>query len=106
MEETPISRGQAKMNAIMATLHLIFYFGIALLIWGLALKKSIFWFGLAGVLVGLIISLLFVAPIMGMQKTKERTKELMFSIGSIWGGISIIIGILGILVWIIRAIFF
>jgi hypothetical protein len=35
--EKPISKGQAKMNAIMATLHLIVYYGIALSIWGLAL---------------------------------------------------------------------
>jgi len=105
-EEKPITKGQAKMNAIMATLHLIVYYGIGLSIWGLALKKSFLWFGLFGVIVGLLISLIFVVPVIAMQRTKERTKDIMFGVGASWGIIGIIIGVLGIVVWIIRAIFF
>jgi hypothetical protein len=106
MEEKPITRGQAKMNAIMATLHLIFYYGIALIIWGFALKQSIFWFGLTGVILGLLISLVFVVPVIAVQRTEEYTKDMMFAAGAIWGNIGIFIGILGIIVWIIRIIFF
>lgn len=106
LEEKPISKGQAKMNAIMAALHLIVYYGIALSIWGLALKKSFLWFGLSGVIVGTLISLVFVVPVIAMQRTVERTKDMMFAAGAIWGNIAILVGVLGIIVWIIRAIFF
>jgi len=106
MEEKPITRGQAKMNAIMAALHLVVYYGIALGIWGLALKKSFLWFGLSGVVVGLLISLVFVVPVIAMQRTEERTKDMMFAAGSIWGNIGILIGVLGIVAWIIRVIFY
>ena len=106
IEEKIISRGQAKMNAIIASLHLIVYYGIALSIWGLALKKSFLWFGLSGVMVGFLISLIFVAPVIAMQKTEGCTKDMMFAAGAIWGNIGIVIGILGIVVWIVKAIFF
>lgn len=105
-EEKPITKGQAKMNAFMATLHLIVYYGIALGIWGIALKKSFLWFGLFGVIAGLMISLMFVVPVIAVQGTEERTKDIMFGVGMMWGIIAIIIGALGIIVWIIRAIFF
>lgn len=94
------------MNAVMAALHLVVYYGIAISIWGLALKKSFLWFGLYGVIAGLLISLIFVVPVIAMQRTEERTKDIMFAAGSIWVSIGILIGILGIVVWVIRAIFF
>ena len=90
----------------MATLHLIICYGIALGIWGLVLKKNFLWFGLSGFIVGLLISLVFVVPVIAMQRTAKRTKNMMFAAGATWGNIGILIGILGIVVWIIRAIFF
>ncbi len=105
-QEQFITKSQSRMNAIMATLHLIFYYGIALLIWGFALKRSLLWFSLSGVLLGFIISLLFVAPVMASQKTVSRTKDMMFAAGALWGNLAIVIGILGILTFIIRVIFF
>lgn len=106
MVENPITRKQARMNAVMATLHLIVYYGIALGIWGLALKKAFVPFGLAGVIIGLLISLVLVAPVIAVQKSEERTREMMFAVGATWGNIAIFIGILGIVTWVIRAIFF
>ena len=44
MKETPMSSGQARMNALMAALHLVVYYGIALTIWGLALRQNVLWF--------------------------------------------------------------
>lgn len=105
-EEKKITRGQAKINAVMAAIHLIIYYGIALTIWGFALKKNLLWFGLSGAVIGLLISLVFVVPVIAIQKTEERTKDIMFAAGATWGNIGIFIGILGIFVWIIRAIFF
>ena len=106
MEEKPIEGGQAKMSAIMATLHLIVYYGIALSIWGLALEKSLLWFGISGAAVGLLISLVFVAPVIAAQKNAERIKDMVFAAGALWGNIGIIIGVLGLVAWIVRAIFF
>lgn len=105
MEEKPITKSQAIINAVMASLHLIVYYGIALSIWGLAIKKSFVRFGLFGVILGALISLFFVAPIIAVQRTEERTKDMMFAVGAMWGNVGILIGILGLVVWIIRAIF-
>ena len=106
MEEKSISKNQAKINAVMAALHLIVYYGIALSVWGLAFKKSFLYFGLAGMILGALISLIFVVPIIAIQKTAERTKDMMFAAGAIWGNIGILIGVVGLVAWIVRAIFF
>lgn len=105
MKEKQITKSQARVNAIMAILHLIVYFAIALGVWGLALEKSILWFGLGGAVAGLLIGLLFVAPVVSSQRSGDRTKEMMFAVGAIWGFIALSIGILGIIVWIIRLVF-
>lgn len=106
MEEKPLLKYEAFWTGVMAALHFIFYYSIAIGIWGLALKRSIFWFILSGAIVGLVISLLFVSPVVASQRTKGRIQDMMFAAGSMWGGLSIAIGILGIITWIIRAIFF
>ena len=108
-EHKSIIKRAAKVNAIKATLHFIVLYGIALSIWGLALKKNFLWFGLFGVIVGLLISLAFVVPVIVKQmtlRTEGDPRDTMFGAGVIWGGWAIIIGVLGIVVWIIRAIFF
>jgi hypothetical protein len=106
MEEKPLLKYEAFWSAVMTTLHLVVYYGVALSIWGLTLKKSIFWFGLYGVIAGLLISLVFVAPVIVTSKTKDRVRDMMFSAGAIWGNVGILIGILGIIIWIVRVIFF
>lgn len=94
------------MNAVMAAFHLVVYYGIASIIWGFALKRSMVWFGFSGAIVGLAISSIFVVPVIAAQRTEERTRDIMFAAGAIWGNIGIIIGILGIIVLVIRLIFF
>jgi len=100
-----ITKGQSKMNDIMASLHLIFYYGIALAIWGLAFKKFLL-LGLIGIGLGFLISLVFVAPVIASQRSAGRTKDMMFAAGAIWGNIAIVIGILGLIAWGIRVLFF
>lgn len=106
MEEEPISRVKARTSAVMAALHLIVYYGAAVGLWGLALKMSLILFVLVGAIIGLLISLLFVSPVVAMQRTKEKARDMMFAASSIWGGISIIIGVLALVIWIIRVLFF
>jgi uncharacterized membrane protein len=103
---TPLHRSESVMTAVFVSLQLIAYYGIAIGIWGLVFKKSFLVFGLYGVITGLLISLLSAAPVVAFQRTKERIREMSFGVGAIWGNLGIIICILGIVSWVIRAIFF
>lgn len=105
MEETILERSRAKSMALGIILQLVAGYCIAIGIWGLALNKSLFWFVLVGVIVGLLIGL-FNAKIILIQRTVEGASDMMFSMGSLWGGLCTIIGIFGLIVWIIRVIFF
>lgn len=102
----PIHRGESVMTAIMNTIQLMITYGIAIGIWGLVIKKSFLPFGLYGVITGLLFSLLFVAPVTASQRTKERIQDISFAAGSIWGNLGIIIGVVGLIAWVIRLIFF
>jgi hypothetical protein len=102
----PIHRSESIMTAISAILMLTIAYGVALGIWGLALKKSILWFGFYGGIAGFLIGLIFVAPVVATQRTKGRIQDVMFGVGGTLGGLGTIIGVLGIVAWIIRAIFF
>lgn len=102
----PIHRGESIMSAIFVSLQLMVYYGIAIGIWGLVFDKNFLVFGVYGFIAGFIISLLFAVPVVISQRVKERIKEMAFAIGATWGNIGIIIGVLGLVGWIIRLIFF
>jgi len=69
---------------------------------GVVFNKGFLWFGLWGCVAGLIISLLFVSPVIAMQKTKERIKDIVFASGFMWAPIAFVIGGAGIIAWIIK----
>jgi hypothetical protein len=102
----PIHRSQSVMTAVFVSLQLITYYGIAIGIWGLVFKKSFLVFGLYGVIAGLIISLFSAAPVVAFQRTKERIRLIVDGIGIMWGNLGIIIGLIGLVAWVIRLIFF
>ena len=102
----PIHKSESIMTAVFVSLQLVMYYGIAISIWGLVFRKSFLVFGFYGVIVGLLISLLFVAPIIAFQRTKERIRDMSFSINAMWGILGIIVGIVGLVALIIRIIFF
>jgi len=102
---TPLHKSESIMTAIFASLHLLVYYGIAIGIWGLVFKKSFLMFGFYGVIAGLLISLLSVAPVIAFQRTKEKVRDMSFGAGALWGNLGIIIGVVGLLAWIIRLIF-
>jgi hypothetical protein len=106
MAGTPLHRSEAVMTAIFASLQLIAYYGIALGIWGRVFNKSFLTFGFWGVIVGILISLLSVGPVIAFQRTKEKVKDMSFGAGAIWGNVAIIIGVVGLLAWIVKLIFF
>ena len=103
---TPIHRSESIMTAIMVSLTLVVCYGIAIGIWGLVFRRSFFDFGLYGVITGLLISLLFVAPVIATQRTKERIRNIIFGVDMMVTSVGIIIGVLGLVAWAIRLIFF
>ncbi len=102
----PIHRSESIMTAIFISLQLIVYYGIAIGIWGLIFLKNFLIFGLYGVTTGVLISLLFVAPAIAFQRTKERIGNMVFGTSAIWGNLGIIIGVSGLVTWVIKVIFF
>ncbi|MHB8841140.1 MAG: hypothetical protein ACYC56_05005 [Candidatus Aquicultor sp.] len=102
----PLHRSESIMTAIFVSLQLIAYYGIAIGIWGLVFKKSFLEFGLYGVIAGLLISLLSVAPVIAFQRTRERIRDMVFGASTIWGNLGIIIGVVGLVALVIRIIFF
>ncbi|MDP3899652.1 MAG: hypothetical protein Q8Q23_01075 [bacterium] len=102
----PIHRSESVMTAIMNTIRLMITYGITIGIWGLVFKKSFLTFGLYGTIAGLLISLLFIAPVTVSQRTKERIKDTSFGASLMLVTPVIYIGIAGLVVWIIRLIFF
>ncbi len=103
---TPLHRSESVMTAIFASIHLIAYYGIAIGIWGLVFSKSFLVFGFWGAIVGLLISLFSVAPVIASQRTKEKVRDMSFGAGALWGNLGIIIGIVGLIAWVIKLIFF
>ena len=102
----PLHRSESIMTAIFVSLQLMVYYGIAIGIWGLVFKKSFLVFGLYGVIAGLLISLLSAAPVVAFQRTKGRIRNIVDGVGIMWGNLGIIIGIMGLVAWVIRLIFF
>ncbi|KKP51424.1 MAG: hypothetical protein UR42_C0015G0013 [Candidatus Roizmanbacteria bacterium GW2011_GWA2_33_33] len=102
----PLHRSESIMTAVFVSLQLMAYYGIAIGIWGLVFKKSFLVFGLYGVIVGLLISLLSAAPVVAFQRTKERIRNIVDGVGLMWGNLGIIIGVVGLVVWVMRSIFF
>ena len=102
----PIHRSEAVMTAVWCVLQLIVVYAIVGGIWGLVFKKSFFVFGLFGGIAGLLVSALFVAPVVASQRTKQRIQDIVFGAGSLLFVPVILIGVLGLIAWVIRLIFF
>jgi len=103
---TPIHRNESIMTAVFVSLRLMVFYGIAIGIWGLVFKKSFLVFGLCGVVAGLIICLLFVAPVIASQRTKQRIRDMVFGAGAMWGNLGIIIGAVGLVALVLRFLIF
>ncbi|MCL4353436.1 MAG: hypothetical protein M1484_04055 [Patescibacteria group bacterium] len=102
---TPVHQSQSIMTAVFVSLRLMAYYGIAIGIWGLVLKKGFFVFVFYGVVAGFLISLLSVAPVVAFQRTRERIRNMVFGAGLLWGNLGIVIGVGGLIALIIRIIF-
>jgi hypothetical protein len=103
---TPIHRNEAVMTAVLTSLQLMVYYGIAVCIWGFVFKGSFLTSVFLGLLIGLLISIFSVAPVIASQRTKEKIRDMVFGVSVLWGNIGIIIGIVGLVALIIRLVFF
>ena len=103
---TPIHRNESLITAVFVSLKLMMFYGLAIGIWGLVFKKSFWGFGLCGVIIGLIICLLFVAPVIASQRTKQRIRDMVFGSGAMWGNLGIIIGVVGLVALVISSLIF
>lgn len=101
----PIHRSESIMTAMLVSLQVIFYYGIAIGIWGLVFEKNLS-FALYGAIVGLLISLLFIAPVIAAQRTKERIRDMVFGTSLLFGNLGIMIGIVGLIALAVKLIFF
>lgn len=72
-----IHRSQAVLTAVFVSLRIIAYYSIAIGIWSLVFNKSFYSFFLYGSITGFIISLLFVAPVISNQRTRERIRDIV-----------------------------
>ncbi|MBT3690154.1 hypothetical protein HOE31_03230 [bacterium] len=104
--QTLITRSQAITMAITVGFTFIIYWTISIGIWGLALNKNILSFALFGACFGLLIDILFIVPVIATKKTQEKALDMQTSANLVWGTPAIVIGILGLCVWIIKIIFF
>jgi len=102
----PIHRSEAIMTAVWCVLQLIASYAVVAGLWGLVFKKSFLVFGLFGGIAGLLVSLIFVAPVVAFQRTKKRIQDITFGAGSLLFVPVIYIGILGLIAWIVRMLFF
>lgn len=102
----PIHKNESITTAILVSLQLMLFYGIAVGIWGLFFKKGFLGFGLFGVIVGLLISLLFVVLTIPSLRTKKRAGDMVFFVTGTWGNLGIFIGVVGLIAWAIRSIFF
>lgn len=103
---TPVNRSESIMSGVFVSLQVMVYYGIAAGIWGLVFEHSFLTFGLYGVIAGLVISLLSAGPVVAFQRTKERVRDISFGAGATLGNLGIIVGVLGIIAWIVRVVFF
>lgn len=102
----PIHRSEAVMTAAWCVLQIIVVYAVVLGIWGLVFKKSFFIFGIFGGIAGLLVSVLFIAPVVASQRTKQRIRNIVFGAGSLLFIPMVYIGVLGLIALIVRLIFF
>lgn len=103
---TLVHKRDSISAAIYASSRVIISFGIGIGIWSLLLSKSFLHFVIYGIGVGFIISLFIIFPVIAKQRTKERIKDMIFSIGALIIPIGFGIGAIGIIAWLTKIIFF
>ena len=103
---TPVHKMESVMTAIIASLQLMVYYGVAIGIWGIVFGKSFLLFSFYGAIAGLLISSLSTAPVIASQRTREKIKDMAFASSSLLGNLGIAIGVVGLVALSARIILF
>jgi len=105
MDEQPIEKRDTRAEAIGSVVRFAFTYGVVVGLWGLALNKDFVLFGVVGAILGSILSLIFAVPVISTRKTYEDMDDAVSGTNAIWGAAAIYVGISGVIVWIVRIIF-
>jgi hypothetical protein len=95
----------AKFRATLTFAYMTVLWAIAFGLWGMAFNFAPDWFAAGGAALGAVISLLSWTTI-ASQGTPRGAKDMQFVAGATFGNFGIIIGGVGLIAWVIRAIFF
>jgi hypothetical protein len=88
-----------------ASVNLLIGYAIAFGIWAFVFRANFLWFAIAGIFIAGLIILFLSGPLFTMKRTIEHIQAVTFVVG-IWEKIAVIIGVLGLIAWGMRAIFF
>ena len=102
---TPAHRNESVLTSLFVCIRLIAYYSIAIGIWGVVLRKSLITFSVFGAILGLLICLMFVGPVIALQRIREKVKDMVFAASMMWGSLAIIIGVLALVAWFVRLLF-
>ena len=103
---TLVHKRDSIIAAIYVSSRVIISFGIGIGIWSLVFSKSFLSFFIYGIVVGFIISLFIIFPVIAKQRIKEKIKDIIFSIGALIIPIALGIGVIGIIAWLVKILFF
>lgn len=103
---SPISRTESVLTAISVSLQIVAYFAISIGIWSFIFKKSFLIFVFCGAILGFVISLLFIAPVIVSQRTKEHKKDIVYSVSALWMPVIFFIGVIGLVTLVVKIVFF
>jgi hypothetical protein len=86
-------------------LQFIVLYAVVFAVWGFALRQSVLLFAIIGGVIAIIPGFLSYS-VAARKGTKEGTREMMFAAGAIWGSLALLLGVLGVVVWLVRVLFF
>jgi hypothetical protein len=104
--DIPLRKIDVISAGVITFIYFVIAYGIAFGIWGKALGKDFLAFSLYSSILAIIVWALHL-PLLFSRRTKIQLKEFMFSVSAtfIWL-ISMIVGIAGLIFWLIRKLFF
>jgi hypothetical protein len=97
--------GSAKSRAVITFGYLVFIYGGAASIWGLAFRTSLVGFLIGGIILGALAGAI-AATVIASQKTLRAAQDMQLAAWASWGNVGLLAGVVGLAVLGARAIFF
>jgi hypothetical protein len=103
--EVMTHRSTARLRGGFTVIFFALIYGLAGGLWGLALNFSPRWFMSGGAGVGILLGGI-AAAVITSKPTPDQSKDMQFAANSTFGMLGILIGLVGLVVWGLRALFF